>query len=68
MNKLSLYLSRKEFRDISNWHKELLSRYVRRFRGDYPVGRTLALACLRFNSRYNQPRISESFINWLYYY
>jgi hypothetical protein len=68
-SELSLYLARPEFSVLSAWHKELLARWVRRHRGDYPVGRALALACMRLNGRYTGlTRISEPFINWLYYY
>lgn len=68
MNVLAQYLARPEFSELTPWHKQLLTRYVQRYRGDYPVARPLALACMAFNKRYTEPRISQPFINWLYYY
>ncbi len=69
MNQLTTYIDRSEFDHLTEWHKALLARYVRRFGNNMPIGRTLAIACMRFNKRYKGfDRINQKFINWLYYY
>ena len=70
--KIDCYLARSEFNCVSDKNKLVIKlvikRYVRRFAGagDLPVGRILAMICIKMN-KHNQI-FNQNFINWLYYY
>lgn len=66
------YLARDEFARLTDRQKNVLKRYCRlKHRAtQYPLGRCLAYALIRFNCRYsinNQP-FSDKFVVWLYTY
>ena len=63
---IDCYLARSEFDCVSDKKKLVIKRYVRRFAGDLPVGRILAIVCSKMN-KHNQI-FNQDFINWLYYY
>lgn len=63
---IDCYLARSEFDCVSDKKKLVIKRYVRRFAGDLPVGRILAIVCIKMNN-HNQI-FNRNFINWLYYY
>jgi heme oxygenase len=63
---IDCYLARSEFDCVSDKNKLVIKRYVRRFAGDLPVGRILAMICIKMNN-HNQI-FNQNFINWLYYY
>jgi hypothetical protein len=63
---IDCYLARSEFNCVSDKNKLVIKRYVRRFAGDLPVGRILAMICIKMN-KHNQI-FNQNFINWLYYY
>ncbi len=63
---IDCYLARSEFNCVSDKNKLVIKRYVRRFAGDIPVGRILAMICIKMN-KHNQI-FNQNFINWLYYY
>ena len=63
---IDCYLARSEFNCVSDKNKLVIKRYVRRFAGDLPTGRSLAMICIKMN-KHNQI-FNQNFINWLYYY
>jgi hypothetical protein len=68
-SELEMYLNRRECRKLSEHKRELLRRYVRRFKNDMPVGRILANGLIKLNSRYKGfELVPTDFVNWLYYY